>query len=228
MSTAREDVSQIIETILVKAGAIWLYQGSPQKEMPHALLTSGVHSDGYTDVGTFLKKHPEESRQIAVDLLALLARQKKSLNFTKVVGADTSSTYLAKDLARMAGVDHIRMTKTGGKQVWDWNNIRLKEGDIILNVEELITTASSVYQVREGIAVANPAVAFEYSPYLPVVVDRSNPDDRITKVGESAVLPLVQLEIRTYPSNYCPYCLAGSQAIKPKEGNNWSLLTGKI
>jgi len=58
-----------------------------------------------------------------------------------------------------------------------------------------------------------------------VVVERSNPDDRIIVVEDSKILPLLRLCIRNYEPNDCPYCAIGSMAIKPKQGDNWLKLT---
>jgi len=152
----------------------------------------------------------------------------------RVVGADTSSTDLAGDIARIVRARHIRMKKTedekGKRQVWDDNNEPLRPRELILHIEELITTSSSALQVREGIRLANPGVAVNFVSFLPVVVERSDPDNRITMIEGSEVLPLLQLSIRNYDSDpeHCPYCRVGSEALKPKEGNNWAKLTEKV
>ena len=115
-------------------------------------------------------------------------------------------------------------TSEGNEQVWGPGNEPLGERAVILQVEELITTSSSALMVREGIRRANPNSPFSYVPYLPVIVDRSDPDRRVTVIGESQVQFLLHLEIRNYPPDSCPYCKVGSRAIKPKEAGNWRRL----
>jgi len=222
--------SEEIRRMLEGADAIWTYEGPPRPEAPHALFTSGRHSDGYADVGKFLKDHQLERVLIANFLLEALY-QVWNDKFTRVVGADTSSTALAADVAEISAVHHIRMVKTDDgkdkRQVWHPDNPPLLESDITLHVEELITTTLSAIHVRTGIEEANPGISINHVPFLPVVVERSNPDDRVKKVSGSIILPLLQLEIRNYHPSYCPYCLAGSEAIKPKVEDNWKKLTGK-
>lgn len=224
------EISENVQRDLEQAGAIWTYDGSPNSSMPHALLTSGQHSDGFANVGQFLKDFPEKRLALANLLLAHLKTEWQE-SFTRVVGADTSSTELANDIARIAGVKHIRMVKTelnGEKlQVFHENNEPLLDGDVILQVEELITTGSSPSSVRGGIFRKNHGKNISFVPFLPVIVDRSNPEKRIQAIGPSRILPLLQLNIRNYDPKDCPYCKVGSEAIKPKEGNNWSRLTGK-
>jgi hypothetical protein len=85
---------------------------------------------------------------------------------TELFGADTSSTALAGDVALLIGAKHIRMVKIedaeGKRQIWDSTNESLLDGEIILHIEELITTAFSAIQVREGIKLANPNVKINY------------------------------------------------------------------
>lgn len=224
-------LAQQVREQLAAANAFWLYDGLPRREAPHALLTSGKHSDGYVNVGGVLKEWPDTIKLFGMNLHLFLS-QRWPKYFDWVVGADTSSTLLAKDIAARAGARHIRMIKTedeqGKRQVWDPGNQPLKPWQTILHIEELITTTSSALQVREGIRRANPGVrVVNFVPFLPVVVERSDPDKRITQVEGSIILPLFQLDIRNYNPDACPYCAAGSEALKPKEGDNWAKLTGK-
>jgi hypothetical protein len=226
-------LDRIVQYYLEKANAFWLYPGEPRKDVPHALLTSGQHSDGYVNVGQVLKEQPEVRMIFAGGIIAALSKTWDKM-FDWVVGADTSSTDLARDIATIMGVRHIRMIKIddkqGKKQIWDTNNESLWDRDIILHIEELITTSSSALQVREGIRLANPRLKLYFAPFLPVLVERSDPGNRVVWVEESRVLPLLQLSIRNYNPGpvTCPYCAVGSQALKPKEGNNWLRLTGVI
>ena len=221
--------AQQVRERLEAAGVFWLYKGKPRKDAPHALLTSGSHSNGYVNVGQVLKEQPETRKVFAEYILAVLHQAGYKKSFDRVVGADTSSTDLARDIATIAKVDYIRMLKTeyskDKRQVWHSSNIQLRERKSILHIEELITTSFSALQVREGIRRANPGKEINFVPFLPVVVERSNPDDRIIVVEDSKILPLLRLCIRNYEPNDCPYCAIGSMAIKPKQGDNWLKLT---
>lgn len=216
----------IVRQYLEDDGAFWLYSGEPRAEAPHALLTSGKHSNGYVNVGGVLKQSPAKREGFAGGIIAALS-SKWNGKFDWVTGADTSSTDLAGNIARMTDAGHIRMIKNvdSKEQTWHPGNKPLREGDKILQIEELITTSFSALQVRQGIRLANPNMKVMFVPFLPVIVERSDPDNRVVLVEESTILPLLQLDIRNYDPDACPYCAAGSEAIKPKVGDNWLKLT---
>lgn len=225
-------ISETVRRDLEKADCIWTYEGLPRASEYHALLTSGQHSDGFANVGQFLTDYPDKREKIASLMVTAIEDEWPDHRLTRVVGADTSSTKLAEDVAHASGARHIKMIKVedanGKRQVWDPSNDPLEENDAILHIEELITTSVSAGWVREGIILANPHIAeINFAPFLPVIVDRSDPDNRVERVGDSRILPMLRLEIRNYDPADCPYCKAGSKAIKPKEGNNWTLLTGQ-
>ncbi len=223
-----EQVRQRLE----EAGALWIYDGDPRRDAPHALLTSGLHSNGFANVGQILKEQPGVRRKFA-EYIVDIATSLECGKFHRVVGADTSSTDLAKEVALLLGILPIVMVKTedeyGKKgQAWHPENLPLREGEIILHLEELITTASSAKQVRKGIrrAMLKEPV---FASILPAIVERSDPDNRIVQLEDSVIVPLLRLDIRNFPpgENSCPYCAAGSEAIRPKHEDNWFRLTGK-
>jgi len=219
-----------IRRCLNGAGAFWIYEGKPCWSKPHAKLFSGLCSNGYVNVGSVLKAYPGVRRAFAMSIVMALQELWDGV-FTCVTGADTSTTLLAQDVAEIAGVKHIRMQKhedgEGKKQVWHPDNKLLVEGDVIFHIEELVTTAASALLVHEGIRRHNSDSKISFVPYLITVVDRSNPDSRVAEVDGLKVKHLLQLNIRNFHPNGCPYCAVGSEAIGPKEGENWHKLAGK-
>ena len=217
-----------VRRYLETAERIWTYEGPPNPNYPHALLTTGLHSNGFVDVGTFLKNenYLQARINIANFILEALSEVWKS-GFMHVVGAATSSTMLAKTIADISLTDHVKMIKTDKDQIWDPTNKPLIKGGIILQVEDLITTGESSLKVRNAIRAQYPKQDIQFVPFLPVVVDRSDPDNRITTIENSRVLPLLKLDIQTFQPDDCPYCVVGSEAIRPREGNNWNRLTRK-
>lgn len=141
--------AQQVRKCLEKAGVFWVYQGSPSPDKPHALLHSNKHSNGYVNVGQVLKEQSTMRKEFAENILAVLDQAGCGKGFNWVVGADTSSTDLARDVATIAKVGHIKMIKTednqGKKQVWYSENAPLRKGETILHIEELITTFSSAF-----------------------------------------------------------------------------------
>lgn len=216
-----------VRRYLETAEKIWTYEGTPHIHYPHALLTRGFHSNGFVDVGTLLRDFPQTRNNIAGFIFERLSHVWNK-TITRVVGAATSSTLLAKAIADIGQIDHITMIKTHDeKQVWDFKNKPLTDGERILHIEDLITTGESSLRVRKGIREEYPGLKIEFIPFLPVVVDRSDPENRVTTIEESQVLPLLKLDIKTFKPEDCPYCKVGSQALRPREGNNWEKLTRK-
>ncbi len=224
--------------ILRAADAFWVYDGLPRAGRPHALLHSGKHSNGFIDVGSVLKNYPN-IRKVFAHSLSMIVVQNNILTpmpINWVVGADTSSTLLAEDVAEFLNVKHIKMKKIDDgkekKQIWDKTNPDVGTFHSIgLQVEELITTAASALEVRGGMNEAAEKIKrkFIFNRIIPVIVNRSDPNNKVTKIGNSLIRPLLSLGINNYEPDECPYCKADSEAIKPKlkETDNWARLTAK-
>lgn len=219
------DMSIKAREYLEKADAFWLYFGKPRADAPHVILASGQHSNGYVNVGSVLKEYPELRRELA-SIITRTLRRAWNGKVDRVVGSDTSSTDLARDVAELEKAEYIRMIKTedehGKRQVWSKENLPLQDGEIILQVEDVITTSQSALAVREGIRLANSGVKMIFAPLLPVVVERSDPSDMIIGVEESIIFGLLLLPIKSYEPVRCRYCAAGSIALDAKK--NWNEL----
>jgi len=229
MSQATDLIEQRVLRYLKTAEKIWLYEGPPDPRYPHALLTRGLHSNGYVDVGNLLKDYNQTRENIARFVLEAL-QEKYQMPFTAVVGAANYSNLLTRDIAHFSNTYHIKMMKmaTSKRQVWSPVNRPLTNDDLILQAEDLIITAKSALDVRSAIRAQHPGINLKFAPFLPVVVDRSNPDNRITMIEESAVLPLLRIDIKTFDLATCPYCAVGSEPIEPHEGDNWYRLKREI
>lgn len=210
-----------VQACLEGAGVLWLYRngGKPHPEYPHAILHSGKHSDGFVNAGEALKANDGFRKSVAMSLLHLLPPERDEV-FTHVVGADTSSTALAGDIAELSGAKHIRMVKGEKEQIWHPENEDLGRHHLILHVEELITTKASAEEVRKGIRQRWTMMPIYFARCLLTMIDRSDPANRAEKVEDSKIIHLLRLDIRNFDAD-CPYCKAGSEAIKPKEGGNW-------
>lgn len=211
--------SRKVRKYLDATESLLLYPGEPNVSVPHFVLSGKPekHSNGYVNVGLMLKEFPEIRVAIANDIVRTL-RQMWNEKVDRVVGAANSSTDLAKDVARAVNAQHISMVKVDEqgrklpRQIWNYDkNTPLRDGEVILQVEDLITTSSSSLQIREGIRDANPGVEIVFAPILPVVVDRS--DLKVLKVEESVIMPLLWLSIQNYDPETCPYCAVGSPVV---------------
>lgn len=219
--------SRKVHKCLNATNSLWLYPEEPNVGVPHVILRSGKHSNGYVNVGGMLKKFPEIRRTLANEIFRTSQEICKE-KIDRVVGADTSSTALAKDVAMIAKAGHITMKKVSepgrqlSRQIWNYDrNTPLRDGEVILQVEDLITTSSSALEVRDGIRRANHEVKIVFARPLFAVVDRS--DLKIVQVEESVIMPLLWLSIQNYDPETCPYCAVGSRAIADAK-KNWAKL----
>ena len=195
--------------------AFWTYNGRG----PHALLTSGKHSDGYIDCSKVLK---------FTNLRDILAQRMVEEVLFPIIGGFIEVDYIISSsmaaipfgdgVATYLGASFIYTEKVGGVQ-------RLKRFDIssrakILQVEELITTMKTTRQVTNAIIEKNKSVEFVKDENGKVVVlTLVHRPEKLPVESDYRVLPLVELEIHNWTPEECPLCKAGSKALKPKE--NW-------
>lgn len=203
--------------------AFWVYAGEPCPNRPHALLTSGAHSNGYVNLGAVLREFVAFRRLMALGLVGMFRTKYGSGHISCVVGSATSATDLAGNVAGVMGARHLRMEKGEDKgQTWPAGQSPILPGDIVLHIEELVTTASSTEAVRKGIADAHD-FDVQFASYIPCVVDRSDPAKGLLRVGKSEFISLFRYTIQNFDPPLCVYCKAGSEAIPPKA--NWERLT---
>jgi hypothetical protein len=147
------------------------------------------------------------------------ADQDDDLPVHGVIGAPTSSTALAGDVAEILGVRHFVLDKSfqTGVITWHAGQENILPNERILRVEELITTASSCEKAMEATIVGNPDWRPNWYPAVFTIVDRSDPRMGILLVEGDPVRCLHRYEIRNFDPNVCPYCVVGSSALKPKD-----------
>ncbi len=201
-----------IDHIFRLADALWLHNGDPRK--PHALLTSGKHSDGFVDVLRALKYTP------ICDLMSVLLMEKIIKHCRKidwVVGSDHAGAVLSYSVALHLAAKHD-FTEKGPDKTQVWKRFTIQPEESVLQVEELITTTGTLQAVREGIRQAHP-YPINFAPVVATLIHRS---DQYEFQG-SPIIYLRHLDINTWEVDKCPLCAQGSAAIRPKE--NWALLT---
>ncbi len=204
------------EEILELAEASWVYQGLPDE--PHAILTSGLHSDGYFNVNGAL-----QFSNLCEVLVKKLARQ---LPLTPLledgIDAVASSSFAAltfgAEVTRRLGVMSVFTEKKGKDQVWT-GRFELPSGSRVLQVEELITTLGTTKKVKRAILEANPDVEFleEYGrTFVGTVVHRPQ---KLVEYPDYKVISLIGVEVHNWEVEVCPLCEGGSVAKAPKP--NW-------
>jgi orotate phosphoribosyltransferase len=213
--------------------AFWQYEGSPEASKPHALLKSGLHSNGFIMSKTVLE-YPSLCMIFAHEMLKVVEYRVHHDNLRRI-GFVACSAYSAINLgfclAFILGqkydipVRHVIVEKDK-----DGNPTIIRGGidseSIGLVINELMTTGKgSTWETRQAVLKSNgdnPSPKVKEPAF--VLIHRSKdlilPD--LTKVAW-----VFHFDIENFTPEECPYCKAGSKAIKPKVGDNWKLLHGE-
>jgi len=204
--------------------ALWLHSGDPKA--PHAGLTSGKCSNGfvdvlralrYTNVCDILAYHMTHAIEAKID--ELTQADEETYDHTDwVVGSDHAGADFSHDVARWLGAQHD-FTEKGPNKSQLWSRFQVEKGEVVLQVEELMTTSGTLMAVREGIRKGNPTpVAF--APVVGTLVHRSD----VYEIEGAPVIYLAHYDIESWWPSECPLCAQGSERIsEPKK--NWAKLT---
>ena len=222
-ATNREESVQAWIRTFEELGALWIYDGDPCPENPHALLTSGRHSNGYFNAANVMH-HPKVCRlacQGLVNLLIVDSGGTASFNrIGSVCGSAMGAITMAHEIAAGLNIS-TGYTEKGedgdGQKVMLAKRFPVESVRTTLVVEDVITsfgtTKMTIAALQNGGAKVEPIVL--------VLVNRSGQ----TEFDGFRVMALVERELPTWEPDECPYCQAGSKAIRPKE--NWDKLTGR-
>jgi len=195
-----------------RAGAIWLHDGAPAR--PHALLTSGLHSDGYVNC-TLVAQDPALVRRIlsAPDGLApRLPKEKPDWVIGSPMGAITLAYAVAERLNARAG--YTERDGDGMKLA----RFEIAPGARVLVVEDVISTGGSTLKTVEAIKAATKDGA-QLLPFILCLVNRSGG----ATLGPFALRALLEPAIHNWKPEECPLCRRGSPALRPK--THWKELT---
>ena len=212
--------------------ALWFDERVPREgetiAEPHALLTSGLHSNGFINLGRVLKDHDPFCWLMAQDLANLYTNGGYSAPDC-IVGADTSSTKLAGYAATLMGARHLVMIKQPDKsQLWMPGQRPLGVTEVVAGFEELMTSGGSTEEVCAGVQAGNPEIDVVFSDRRVTIVVRSDPDGPSILIYGSPPASIYRYPIHNWEPDKCPWCkYGGSEAIPPKAEGNWARLIGK-
>ena len=212
----------------VGAQSFWIHDENPLR--PHALLTSGMHSNGFFNSKPIIAQD-DLMHGAATDLIRLsnAVHCLDPWDVDGVVGPQTGATKMAKFLSEeiMAVTAKECFSASPAKHEEDGVktmvfNPEEKEpliGKTILLCEDVCTTGGSIARTADAIVAAGGYVL----PYVLVLVNRSGE----TEIDGRKIIALISKHMPTWQADECPLCKAGSKAIRPKEGDNWALLTAE-
>jgi orotate phosphoribosyltransferase len=207
-----------------KHGALWLHNGNPKQ--PHALLTSGQHSNGFFNSG-LVSEDPALLIEASFDLARAVAEEINIDLLTYVVGPALGAVTLAhcvasafqrwtRELCKSSFTEKVE--HSDGTTSMVLKRSTLKEGeDEVLVVEDVLTTGGSAEKTIEAVSHAGGHAA----PVVAVLVNRSG----LTHVrGGRKIVALIDHPMPMWMASECPLCKQGSEAIRPKGAENWARL----
>lgn len=207
------------ESKLRTVGALWWHDGDMRK--PHALLTSGKHSDGYSNGAKLV----EQPRALAEIVAGMIESAKPFLNgetpdvvMGPAMGAITIGHEWARQLGTKFAFTEPVATATDTKKDQVLKRFEIPAGAKVLVVEDMVTTGGSI---QKSIDTLRDAGAMVY-PFVPIIVDRSHGKPEALEDGRE-IIPLVSVDVNVWEAEECPLCKAGSEALRPKQ--NWTAFT---
>jgi orotate phosphoribosyltransferase len=201
--------------------ALWIHDGIPKR--PHVLLTSGKHSNGFFNSRLVICDEGllDDAASDLLDLFAACNTNIFSVN--GVVGPQTGATKLAETLRYLIFLDyrHTCFSASPAKNevdgvksmVFSGEEISSINGQTILLCEDVITTGGSVELAASAVTNAGGSVL----PFILVLVNRSGLSD----VDGKKIVALVDRPMPLWEPNECPLCKEGSEALRPKDPENW-------
>ncbi|MDD5050652.1 MAG: phosphoribosyltransferase family protein [Candidatus Pacebacteria bacterium] len=206
-------------------GSLWIHDGNPKR--PHALLTSGGHSNGFFNAIESIKD-PDLLDEACDDLLDLLDEEKVVDKSEMVIGSALGAVTIAYQTAKqLVGVsagwteevilDPPEDAPEGvkGIKIMELKRFDIKPGTKILVVEDVMTSGATTEKTIAGIKKKNGIVL----PQIAVLFNRSGK----THLGEYEIVALMTHPLENWMSQDCPLCKKGSEAVRPKA--NWAKLT---
>jgi orotate phosphoribosyltransferase len=210
-----DGLTQAAFTHLAKVcNAYWAHSGDPHE--PHAALTSHKCSSGYINVPRVLKYSGIcmlLGQQLASKAWSHVFKQawlRGQQRHTWVVGSDHAAASLSFAVAYALGCKHEFTEKGPGKsQLWQRHTIQ--ENEMVLQVEDVVTTASTLSEVREGIRSGN-SLPVTFAPAVLTLVCRS----KSRQFEDGPILYLFHYDFDEWDQDQCPLCKAGSTRLSLK------------
>jgi len=189
-----------------RRGILWI-RGKNSKG-PHALLTSGYHSDGYFDA-TEIVSDPVELEKVCRHLIKFYCFEKDRIGkeswvFGSAFGACNLSYEFARQLGCRAGFTEPDIN---GNMVL--KRFFIKPRATIILVEDVVTTGGTIAQTRDCLERAGGNT---FSRVMAI-------DNRSGKnfFDNLAIMALVNEPMYLWKPEECPLCKQGSIALRYKE-----------
>ena len=185
-----------VEELLIKAQG--LLKG-------HFCLTSGLHSDTYFQCAK-LYQYPDIVEQLANEL----AQKLKNIEFETIVSPAIGAIIFGYEVARQTKKRNLFVERKDNVMQLR-RGYSLKKGEKIVIVEDVITTARTIFETKEALKEFNCEVVG-----VACIVDRTQ--GKLD--NEFKIYSLLKSSPVTYEPNDCPLCKQGFELVKPGSRTN--------
>jgi orotate phosphoribosyltransferase len=166
----------------------------------HFILTSGLHSGGYVQCARVLQ-YPQHAEALG----RWIADSVRGTAVDVVISPAIGGIVIGQEVARALGVRAIFGEREGGVMTLR-RGFAVAPGERVLVVEDVTTTGGSVREIMQVTRQCQGQVVG-----VGAILNRSpGPIDLGVPLHALALL-----QIQNYPSDACPLCQQGSQAVKP-------------
>ncbi|MBQ2984717.1 MAG: orotate phosphoribosyltransferase [Candidatus Gastranaerophilales bacterium] len=166
----------------------------------HFCLTSGLHSDTYFQCAK-LYQYPD----IVETLARELAKQLEDVEFDTIVAPAIGAVIFGYEVAKQSKKRNLFVERKDGEMQLR-RGYSLAKGEKVVIVEDVITTARTIFETKEAIKEFGCEVVG-----VACIVDRTQGklDDQFK------IYSLLQSSPVTYEPDNCPLCKAGIELVKP-------------
>lgn len=166
----------------------------------HFCLTSGLHSDTYFQCAK-LYQYPNIVETLAKEL----AKKLENIEFDTIVAPAIGAVIFGYEVAKQSKKRNLFVERKDGKMELR-RGYQLKKGERVVIVEDVITTARTIFETKEAIKEFECEVKG-----VACIVDRTQGklDDQFK------IYSLLQSSPVTYEPDNCPLCKQGIELVKP-------------
>jgi orotate phosphoribosyltransferase len=198
-------MTTITKSMLDQPRVLDLFRESGAMLEGHFLLSSGLHSDRYFQCALLLE-HPARAEVLAREL-ARQIREKIAQPFDVVIGPALGAVTWAYEVGRALDC-RAQFTERKGDEMELRRGFVVKPTDRVLVVEDVLTTGGSAREVIDVLG------TFGVRPQaMGCIVNRSGGNP--FAADKLPLFELARVDVKTWKSDDCPLCRAGSVAIKP-------------
>ena len=166
----------------------------------HFCLTSGLHSDTYFQCAK-LYQYPDIVETLAKEL----AKKLENIEFDTIVAPAIGAVIFGYEVAKQTKKRNLFVERKDGKMELR-RGYQLKKGERVVIVEDVITTARTIFETKEAIKEFECEVKG-----VACIVDRTQ-----GKLNDQfKIYSLLQSSPVTYEPDNCPLCKQGIELVKP-------------